>query len=261
MRRRDVLILGVATIGVAAPAVALPADEAAAFAATTFDGALRALGSEGARSDAAVSLQSLDLVEDGATVEVTAATRYAGAQRLLVLVEKNPNPLAATFDFGEAVAPQFTLRLKVAESCAMHALALRVGQPPTSCRRPVAVTIGGCGDGEIAGDLPPSGQPPQPTRMRLQRQGEGAVVRLLMSHPMETGLRKDAAGRPVPAWFIRDVRFSLNGAVVMTAGFGTGVSKNPYLQFTLTRAQAGDVLAVAWTDTRGASREDRAVIA
>ena len=44
-----------------------------------------------------------------------------------------------------------------------------------------------------------------PMRIRAQVQGSGAVVRVLMSHEMETGQRKDAAGKTIPAWHITEV--------------------------------------------------------
>jgi len=99
-----------------------------------------------------------------------------------------------------------------------------------------------------------------PMRIRAQVQGSGAVVRVLMSHDMETGLRKDAAGRPVPAWHIRDLSVTLNGAALLRARWGPSLSRNPYLQFGLKDAAGGDVIGVDWTDTRGARRHDETVI-
>jgi sulfur-oxidizing protein SoxZ len=39
-----------------------------------------------------------------------------------------------------------------------------------------------------------------PMRIRAQAAGDKATVRVLMSHEMETGQRKDAAGKVIPAW-------------------------------------------------------------
>jgi sulfur-oxidizing protein SoxZ len=100
-----------------------------------------------------------------------------------------------------------------------------------------------------------------PMRLRAQLQADGkTVVRVLMSHEMETGQRKDSAGKTVPAWFIQEVGAQLNGKPVFGAQFGTAVSKNPFLQFTLKSAKAGDKLSVSWMDNRGEKRTDEAVV-
>ena len=99
-----------------------------------------------------------------------------------------------------------------------------------------------------------------PMRIRAQASGGKATVRVLMSHEMETGQRRDAAGKLVPAWFIQDVTASHNGKPVMTAEWGPAVSKNPFLQFTIKGAKAGDKVAISWRDNKGATRTDEAVI-
>ncbi len=99
-----------------------------------------------------------------------------------------------------------------------------------------------------------------PMRIRAQASGDKTTVRVLMSHEMETGLRKDAAGKVIPAWFIQDVSASLNGKVVMTAQWGPSVSKNPFMQFTIKGAKAGDKVAVTWTDNKGDKRTDEATV-
>lgn len=97
-----------------------------------------------------------------------------------------------------------------------------------------------------------------PMRIRAQVTGDKATVRVLMAHEMESGQRKDAAGNLVPAWFINEVSASHNGKVVMTAEWGPAVSKNPFLQFTVKGAKAGDKIAVTWKDTKGDTRTDEA---
>jgi sulfur-oxidizing protein SoxZ len=100
-----------------------------------------------------------------------------------------------------------------------------------------------------------------PMRIRAQAQGGGAVVRVLMAHEMETGQRKDAAGKVVPAWHITNVTATLNGKTVFTSEWGPAISKNPFLQFTVRGAKAGDKVALHWKDSRGDTRTDEAVVA
>ena len=100
-----------------------------------------------------------------------------------------------------------------------------------------------------------------PMRIRAQAAGDKATIRVLMSHEMESGQRKDAAGKVVPAWHIQEVEAKLNGKSVMTAEWGPAVSKNPFLQFSVKGAKAGDKIAVTWKDNKGETRTDEAAIA
>jgi sulfur-oxidizing protein SoxZ len=99
-----------------------------------------------------------------------------------------------------------------------------------------------------------------PTRIRAQASGDKTIVRVLMSHEMESGQRKDPAGKAVPAWFIQEVSATHNGKPVLTAQWGPGVSKNPFMQFTLKGARPGDKIAVTWKDNRGDTRTDEATV-
>ena len=99
-----------------------------------------------------------------------------------------------------------------------------------------------------------------PMRIRAQAAGGNATVRVLMSHEMETGQRKDAAGKVIPAWHIQEVIAQHNGRTVMTAQWGPAVAKNPFLQFTVKGAKAGDRIAITWVDNKGDRRTDEALV-
>ena len=99
-----------------------------------------------------------------------------------------------------------------------------------------------------------------PMRIRAQASGDKATVRVLMSHEMESGQRKDAAGKLVPAWHITEVTAALNGKPVLAAEWGPAVSKNPFLQFAIKGAKAGDKVAVTWKDNKGDSRTDEVTV-
>jgi sulfur-oxidizing protein SoxZ len=99
-----------------------------------------------------------------------------------------------------------------------------------------------------------------PMRIRAQASGGNAVVRVLMAHEMETGQRKDSSGKTIPAWFIQQVTAKHNDKTVMTAQWGPAVAKNPFLQFTVKGAKAGDKIAIAWVDNRGDTRTDEATV-
>ena len=97
-------------------------------------------------------------------------------------------------------------------------------------------------------------------RIRAQVQGEKTTVRVLVGHEMESGQRKDAAGKTVPAWFIQSINATWNGKTVMAAQWGTAVSKNPFMQFSFKGGKAGDKIAVTWVDSKGDKRVDEVAI-
>lgn len=99
-----------------------------------------------------------------------------------------------------------------------------------------------------------------PMRIRAQASGDKTTVRVLMAHEMETGQRKDAAGKVIPAWYIQEVTAQLNGKTVMTAQWGPSVSKNPFLQFNVKGAKAGDKISISWVDNKGDKRSDEATV-
>ena len=99
-----------------------------------------------------------------------------------------------------------------------------------------------------------------PMKIRAQASGDKTVVRVLMAHEMETGQRKDSAGKTIPAWFIQEVSAQLNGKPVLSAQWGPSVAKNPFLQFTLKGAKAGDKISVSWVDNKGEKRSDEAIV-
>ena len=100
-----------------------------------------------------------------------------------------------------------------------------------------------------------------PMRIRAQASGDKTTVRVLMSHEMETGQRKDAAGKTIPAWFIQEVTAQLNGKPVFAAQWGPSIAKNPFLQFVVKGAKAGDKVSVSWVDNHGDKRTDEATVA
>lgn len=90
-------------------------------------------------------------------------------------------------------------------------------------------------------------------KMRAQLKGDLTELKILMSHPMETGRRKNDLDELIPAHFIQLVTVSLNGKPVVEAQWGTGISKNPYLTLHIRGAKVGDTLAVVWHDNLGQS--------
>jgi sulfur-oxidizing protein SoxZ len=99
-----------------------------------------------------------------------------------------------------------------------------------------------------------------PMRIRATAQPDGVEVRVLMSHEMETGQRRDGGGNLVPAHFIQTVTVTHSGKTVLSADWGPAVAKNPYMQFKFQGGKKGDELTVTWVDSKGETRTDKAII-
>lgn len=79
------------------------------------------------------------------------------------------------------------------------------------------------------------------------------TVKALMSHPMETGLRKDKkTGKLIPAHHIQEVTATSGDRTVLAAVWGGAISKNPYLSFKFNGGK-GDSLTLSWVDNKGNS--------
>ncbi|MCM8737908.1 sulfur compound chelating protein SoxZ [Azospirillum oryzae] len=99
-----------------------------------------------------------------------------------------------------------------------------------------------------------------PMKIRASAKDGVTEIKVLMSHEMETGQRKDASGTVIPAWFINEVTAKLDGKTVMQAQWGPSISKNPYLAFKVKGGKAGDKVSVTWVDSKGDTRTDEATV-
>jgi sulfur-oxidizing protein SoxZ len=86
--------------------------------------------------------------------------------------------------------------------------------------------------------------------------GDVITVRLLIQHPMETGYRQDMDGRVIPRNVVQWVRCELGGVEVFRAEPSSGISANPFFEFSVRVAQAG-VWVVSWVDDAGVQGEWR----
>jgi sulfur-oxidizing protein SoxZ len=100
------------------------------------------------------------------------------------------------------------------------------------------------------------------TRIRVKSIDGGATeVFVLVSHPMETGLRTNPQTKEkIPAHFIQKLTFFLNGKEVAVADCGTGVSTNPLVSIRIKGVKRGDKVRVAWTDNLGQKDEEEVAV-
>lgn len=90
-------------------------------------------------------------------------------------------------------------------------------------------------------------------KIRAKEKGGVTQFKALISHPMETGTRKDKNGNEIPEHFIQEVTVKHGDKTLMVAEWGPGVSKNPYLAFRFKGAAKGDKLTLSWLDNRAES--------
>lgn len=100
-----------------------------------------------------------------------------------------------------------------------------------------------------------------PMKIRAKMDGDIAEIRVLMGHAMETGQRKDAAGKPIPPHFIQSITVEVAGKKVIEGQLGTSVSRNPVFGFKMKGAKTGDKVVINWVDNKGDKRTDSVAIA
>jgi sulfur-oxidizing protein SoxY len=143
MRRRDLMLAGLAAAGPALQAADAPGWNRNAFAAKSFAEVVKALGGLAAAESRDVILQAPEIAEDGSAVRFTVQSRLPGTTQVALVVEKNPFALAALFDIPAGTDAAITTQLKMQESSRVYALA-RVGERNLYAVRHVTVTLGGC---------------------------------------------------------------------------------------------------------------------
>ena len=149
--RRDMLARSATVAGLLATAGFLPfpalaaAWPQAAFDAKTMADAVKALGGSAPAESKDVTITGPDIAENGAVVPVGCATALPGVKRLLLLVEKNPNVLAAIFDVTDGIEANVNTRVKMGQSSNVFAVAMMGDGKVLYAVKEIKVTLGGCG--------------------------------------------------------------------------------------------------------------------
>lgn len=146
LSRRGFLGLGAAL----AVAAALPARvwaamtrPEAAFTAEGVDATFAALGATPQESSD-ILLETPDIAENGAVVPAAVTSSIPGTTKIGIMVEKNPNPLAALFEVPEGTEAHVQTRVKVAQTCLIYGV-VEAGGKLYMTAKETKVTLGGCG--------------------------------------------------------------------------------------------------------------------
>ena len=88
----------------------------------------------------------------------------------------------------------------------------------------------------------------QESKLRIALDGADIEVKCLLIHPMETGFRKSADGKVIPAHHITSLVVRHNGKTVVEGTLGGGISQNPYFTFHIAGGKKGDSVDLTWKD-------------
>jgi sulfur-oxidizing protein SoxY len=145
MRRTLLRVLGAACALVLIPGRALAAPwNKRAFEAKALNEALQGIGAASLRASDQIDFKAPEIAENGAIVPIEVSSRLPGTQTIYIIAERNPNPLAASFEFLEGAEPFVAMRIKMRESGKLTVI-VRAQGGFFSVARDVKVTIGGCG--------------------------------------------------------------------------------------------------------------------
>lgn len=131
--------------GLLTPQAVLAAWPKAAFEAKKVEDTLSSLmGSAVTDASSDITVKAPDIAENGAVVPVTISTSLAGVESIAILAEKNPSPLAASFDLGKGAQGFVSTRIKMGKTGDVIGV-VKAGGKLYAARKGVKVTIGGCG--------------------------------------------------------------------------------------------------------------------
>jgi sulfur-oxidizing protein SoxY len=115
-----------------------------AFGAKSAADALKTLGTAGPETSTGIVIEAPQIAENGAVVPIEITSNIPGTTSIAVLIEKNPFPLAARFDFMGGALPYLKLNAKMGETSDVRVVATAGGKHYTASKE-IKVTIGGCG--------------------------------------------------------------------------------------------------------------------
>ena len=147
-RRFTAWLAGSAALGAAGllkigSAIAAPWNKPA-FESKAVNDALKGLGAGSMAESRDIAITAPDIAENGAVVQIAVTSRIPNTQSISIVAEKNPFPLAATFDFASGVEPYAAVRIKMGETSNVRAVVKADGRFYTAAKE-VKVTVGGCG--------------------------------------------------------------------------------------------------------------------
>lgn len=116
----------------------------AGFESKTLADALKNLGATGAEESKDIVITAPDIAENGAVVPIAVTSKLPNTQQISIVAEKNPFPLAATFDVSGGGEGYVSARIKMGQTSDVWAV-VKAGGKYYTAKKEVKITVGGCG--------------------------------------------------------------------------------------------------------------------
>lgn len=130
--------------GMIKPGMALAARDQAVFSAQSLDDAFKALNADSPAESGDVQIIGPDIAENGAVVPVGVTSSLGNVEQIAIMVEKNPNMVAATFNIPEGTLADVQTRVKMGQTSDVFAVVKADGKFYMA-KKEIKVTLGGCG--------------------------------------------------------------------------------------------------------------------
>ena len=115
-----------------------------AFTSKAVAETLKSLGAANLIDSRDITITAPDIAENGAVVPIAVTSKIANTQSISIIAEKNPFPLAATFDLSSGGEPYVSTRVKMGQTSDVRAVVKADGKFYTTVKE-VKITVGGCG--------------------------------------------------------------------------------------------------------------------
>ncbi len=228
---------------------------------------LRRLGADEALPSNDMVIKMEAIAENPAVVPIEVESRIPGTERIAIIVDKNPAPLAAVFNLTPGLTTRISTRFRIQHSTKVYVLIHANGKVYLTSQEVKHVTSSACGVVEISPRIHTTNtHKPGDAHIRVRRTDDGWTVSGLFLHPMESGMRMadwngamktaiDArTGKPVPPLYIREVTARINDKPVMKAQWGPSISADPIIGFNLRQARMGDIINLTAVSNNGLSQ-------
>ena len=116
----------------------------AGFESKALADVMKSLGAASAEESKDIVITAPDIAENGAVVPVAVTSRLPNTQQISIVAEKNPFPLAATFDISGGSEGYVSARIKMGQTSDVWAV-VKAGGKYYTARKEVKITVGGCG--------------------------------------------------------------------------------------------------------------------
>ena len=220
-----------------------------------------------ANADQVIALETPLRAEDASVVPIAIRARFAQSpqrsiDKVWLIVDRNPSPLAAEFQFTpDSGRADIETRIRIEEYTHVRAVA-RTSDGKMYMVTNYVKASGGCSA--------PAGKDPEVAkanlgkmRLRVEEQpqdGKPVLAQLMVSHPNDTGLAMDQLTRMyAPPHFVRRVEVRYAGKPVMTADVDFSISENPNFRFYFVPSGEGELKAEA-VDTKELKFETRLAV-